>query len=255
MDDTGKLSWGVEVEPPEDMDSTDYNIDPRMRIWKSMTGEGQDKETVKAEEDLDDLNHPSVADLLKVQIQNPAADDQVDPLQEDVHMKNYQGPEEDRDDIYHPDFSAVDSEEPEQDWDDHAREELGGNLTPLMANYKAAAEVPVAHSKPERDDDKLYHQDAHSSPVGTELLAREVKADSAVRVHLQPEEDLDELYHRDVLQPVPYHVDQKAAAPVDAPSHRTYSEPEEDLDDLYHRWCSVEIPLISNQSSNTVSSW
>lgn len=229
MDDTGKMSWGVEVEPPEDMDSTDYNIDPRMRIWKSMTGEGQDKETVKAEEDLDDLNHPSMADL-----QNPA-DDQVDLLQEDVHMKNYQEPEEDRDDIYHPVFSAADSEEPEQDWDDiyQAREELGGNL-PLIADYNAAAEVPVAHSEPERDEDELYHQDTHSPPVATELMAREVKADSAVRVHLQPEEDLDELYHRDYLQPVPYHVDPEAAAPVDVPSHWTYSEPEEDLDDLYH---------------------
>lgn len=246
MDDTGKLSWGVEVEPPEDMDGIDYNIDPRMRIWKSMTGEGQDKETLKAEEDLDNLHHPSMADL-EVQIQNQAAlpvvDDQVD-----VPMKNYQGPEEDRDDIYHPVFSAVDSEEPEQQWDDiyQAREKVGRYPTPLMA--KAAAEFPVAHSEPERDEDELYHEDAHSSPVGTELQADEVKVDRVVRVHLQPEEDLDDLYHKDVLQPVPYHIYPEAAAPVDVPSYRTYSEPEEDLDDLYHRWSSVEIPLISNQT-------
>lgn len=254
MDDTGKMSWGVEVEPPEDMDTTDYNIDPRMRIWKSMTGERQDKETVKAEEDLDDLNHPSMAELLKVQIQNlaafPGAEDQVDPWQEDADMKNHQFPEEDRDDIYHPVFSAVDSEEPEQDDIYQAREELGGNLDPVLAD-KAAAEVPVAHSKPEWDEDELYHQDVRSSPVGTELMAREVKADSEVRVHLQPEEDLDDMHHKDFLQPVLYHVDPEAA--VDVPSHRTYSEPEEDLDDLYHRWCSVEIPLIFK--AQTVSSW
>ncbi|XP_044070641.1 uncharacterized protein si:ch211-217g15.3 [Siniperca chuatsi] len=236
IDDNGKMSWGVEVEPPEDMDETHYDIDPRMMIWKSMAGSGKDKQPLKAEEDLDELYHPSMADLLNVQIHNldalPAADIQAEPSQEDANSKYNQEPEEDKDDIDHSVFSKVASEEPEQDWDKvyhKAREELDVYLAPLVAGYKAGAEVRVAHSEPEKDEDELYHRHDRHSPVQMEPLKREV------RVHLQPEEDMDDLYHNDLLKPIPYQGDTKAAAPVDLPSQRKHSEPEEDLDDLYHQ--------------------
>lgn len=241
IDDKGKMSWGMEVEPPEDMDETHYQIDPRMKIWKSMAGSGQDKQPLKAEEDLDERNHPSMADLLRVQIQNlhaiHAADIQAEPSQEHANMKYNQEPE-DKDDIDHPVFSQVASEEPEQDSDEvyhKAMEELGGYLAPLLPEYKAGAEVRVVQSEPEKDEDELYHRDDQRSPVQMEPLRREVRGGDELRVHLEPEEDMDDLYHQDLPQPVLYRDDTKAAAPVYVPSQRKYSEPEEDLDDLYHQ--------------------
>ncbi|XP_049927753.1 uncharacterized protein si:ch211-217g15.3 [Epinephelus moara] len=238
IDDKGRMSWGVEVEPPQDMDETDYDIDPSMMIWKSMAGTGWDKQPLKAEEDLDELHHPSMADLLKVQIQNldtlPAADIQAQPWQEDADVKSNQEPEEDKDDIDHPGFSEVALNEPEQDWDEvyhKAREQLDGYLAPLRAEYKAEAESRISHSEPEKDEDALYHHDVQGSPVQMEPLRPEVVAESKARLHLQPEEDMDDVYHRDLPELIPDH---EAAAPVYLPSERKHSEPEEDLDHLYH---------------------
>lgn len=180
LDNKVKMSWGVEVEPPEDMDETHYDIDPRMMIWKSMTASGEDKKHRKAEEDLDELYHPSLDNLLNDRIQNldalPTDDIRAAPWQEDSHIKNHQKNEEDKDDI-DPGFSQLASDEPEQDWDEvyhKAREELDVYLSPLVAGYKAGAEVRVAHSEPEKDEDALYHRDDQGSPVQMELLSREV---------------------------------------------------------------------------------
>ncbi|XP_054456369.1 uncharacterized protein si:ch211-217g15.3 [Anoplopoma fimbria] len=242
LDDKGRMSWGVEVEPPEDMDETQYDIDPRMMIRKSMTAGGEDKKPLKAEEDMDELYHPSMVDLLNGQIQSldalPAADIRTEPWQEYANMKNHQQPEEDKDDVDHPGFSMVDPDEPEQDWDEvynKAREELDVYLAPLMSGYIAGAEVRVAHSEPEKDEDELYHHDDQGSPVQMELLSREVMGESEVRVHLQPEEDMDDLYHKDPLKLNTHQDDAKAGAPVYLPFQRKHSEPEEDLDDLYHQ--------------------
>ncbi|XP_074502564.1 uncharacterized protein LOC141774111 [Sebastes fasciatus] len=239
LDDKGKMSW--QVEPPEDMDGTDYDIDPSMQIWKSMNSGGPDKRPLKAEEDLDELYHPSMVDL-NVQIPNldavPAADIQAEPWQEEANMKYNQEPEEDRDDIDHPGFSKVVSDEPEQDWDEvyhKPREELARYLVPMVAEYEAGAEISVAHSEPEEDEDELYHGDDQYSPVQMEPLNDEVMGASDVRVHLQPEEDMDDLYHKDLMELIPYQDDTKAAAPVYVLSQRKHSEPEEDLDDLYHQ--------------------
>lgn len=220
MDDKGKMSWRVEVEPPEDIETL-YDVNPNMMIWKSMTGM-----------DRDELLHPSVADLLKAQIRNldtlPAADIQAEPLQE--VMKSYQEAEEDRDHIDHPVFSKVASEEPAQDWDEYqkANDQLDRYLAPLKAEYSAAAKLHVAHSEPEKDEDDLYHRDT-APPVQMELLRSEV------RVHFQPEEDMDALYHKDVPELISYQGDAKVDAPVYLTSQRKHSEPEEDLDGLYHQ--------------------
>ncbi|KAK2824237.1 hypothetical protein Q5P01_021412 [Channa striata] len=226
-DDKGKMSWGVEVEPPENMDQTHYDIDPRMKIWLDMMASGLDKQPVKAEEDMDELYHPSVADLLKVQMQTldalPAADIQTKVSQED--MTYNQKPEEDRDNIDHPVFSNVPLEEPEQDLDEVYEEQmkvLMGYLAPLMAEHKAA------HSEPEMDEDELHHDNQHPI-VETQPLKHKV------RVHLQAEEDMDVLYHKDLPELVLYQVDAEADVPVHFPRQRRHTEPEEDLDGFYHQ--------------------
>ena len=178
MDDKGKMSWGVEVEPPEDLDETDYDIDPSMKIWKSMAGRGQ-------------------------------------PPKED---RSYDEPEEDRDDIDHPVYREVASQEAEQ------------------VESKAGEWTRVAHSEPEEDEDDLYHRDDQRVVVQTEPLRIEVTGGRQVRLHLQPEEDMDDLYHNDHQQPALYQDASEADAPFDLPYQRKHSEPEEDLDDLYHMW-------------------
>ncbi|KAI4813145.1 hypothetical protein KUCAC02_024493, partial [Chaenocephalus aceratus] len=211
LDGEGKMSWRVEVEPPEDMDETDYDIDPEMKIWKSMTG-GQEEQPLKAEEDLDELYHPSVVDLLKE-------------------------PEEDKDDVDHPGFGEAAPNEPEQDWDEvyhRASEELAGYLASLVAGNKPVAEIRVSHSEPEKDE--LYHHHDQGSAAQKELLSHEVAGESEVRVHFQPEEDMDDLYHKDLLKLIPHPADTEAAAPANPnPFQRRHSQPEEDLDNLFHQ--------------------
>ncbi|XP_072247716.1 uncharacterized protein [Leuresthes tenuis] len=214
IDDNGKLSLEVEVEPPENLDGVHHEIDPRMRFWKSMAGSGQDKQPLKAEEDLDELYHPSLAEL-QDQIQNldsPSQlekdDDQLSPVQIE--------PEEDMDDLYHKDpfMPALYQEEP-----------------------RAAAAVDVLfqakYSEPEEDMDDLYHKD----PFMPALYQEEPRAAAAVDVPFQakysePEEDMDDLYHKDPFMPALYQEEPRAAAAV--PFQAKYSEPEEDMDDLYH---------------------
>ncbi|KAK9541623.1 hypothetical protein VZT92_001652 [Zoarces viviparus] len=199
LDKNGKMSWGVEVEPPEDMDETHYDIDPRMMIWKSMSASGEDKKPLKAEEDLDELYHPSMVDLLNVQIQNAlhAADIRAEPWQEVAYMKNHREPEEDKDDIDHPEVAP---DEPEQDWDEvyhKAREELDVYLAPLVAGYKAGAEVYVAHSEPEEDEDELYHKDPPKlTPLQDDYEDVDPVYLPSQRKHSEPEDDLDDLYHQ-----------------------------------------------------------
>lgn len=215
VDEKGKPSWKVEVEPPENMDWIQYDVDPRMKIWKSMTGSGQDKQLLKAEEDLDELYHPSVVGLLQDQIQNldPPSNILAEPFLGDTNTNYRQEPEDDRDDIDHPVFNEVAAEEPEQDWEEayhKAREELAGYLAPMV--LKNMVGVPYVEEK---------NEDHHMKSVGE------------VRVHLQPEEDMDDIYHKDIFIPV-LHDDTKAPPPADLQFQRKYSEPEEDMDHVYH---------------------
>lgn len=230
IDPSGKL----EVEPPEEMQETDYDISPGMRIWKSMAGRGQDKQSLKTE--------MFSSNLLKIQVQNhdtlPGDDIQTGASQEDSQMHYHQEPEVDNDHIDHPDFSQVSSKEPEQDWDDvyhDVMEEMQGYLAPLKADYNAPAEVPVHYSEPENDEVELYHRDDQGLPGHMESLKPEVRRESEVRVHLEPEEDLDDLYHKDILMPIPYKGDAELAKPAAVPHPKKHSEPEEDQDDLHHQ--------------------
>ncbi|XP_035812863.1 uncharacterized protein si:ch211-217g15.3 isoform X2 [Amphiprion ocellaris] len=228
IDGEGKMSVGVEVEPPEDMDETLYEIDPSMKIWKSMTGGGQDKLFQKAEEDLDDLYHPSMEDL-QARIINLDAVPAAELWKEDADMKD--GQEAEKEGIYYP------AEEPEQDWNEaynKAREQLDRYLAPLVAKQRDGVEVRGAVYEPEEDKDALYHGDAPSWSLEMESLKQEMRSESEVRIHEVPEEDMDDLYHRDLLLPVAYKDYVNAVAPLYLPSQKEYSEPEEDLDDLYH---------------------
>ncbi|KAF3708283.1 hypothetical protein EXN66_Car001457 [Channa argus] len=220
------MSWGVEVEPPEDMDETLYDIDPRKKIWIGMTGIGLDKHPLKAKE----AEIPNLDAL-------PAADIQTEASQEDITYNKE--PEEDRDNIDHPVFSNVALEEPEQNLDEvyeKEMEELIRFLAPLTAEYKAGSQLHVGHSQPEMDEDdqyhhedELHHQDNQNTLVQTEPLKHEVQ------VHLLPEEDMDALYHKDFPELILYQVDAEPDASVYFPSQRKYSEPEEDLDGVYHQ--------------------
>lgn len=133
-----------------------------------------------------------------------------------------------------PVVGEVNSEEPEQDWDDvyhrHSKEPHQ-HLAPLRADYEADAAVPIVYSEPEKDDDEVYHRDNHYSEVQTES-EQKIGEDKAARVYLQPEEDKDDLYHK-VIEQLLFQSD--PAAPIGVPSQRKHSEPEEDLDDLYHQ--------------------
>lgn len=213
MDDNGKMSLGVEVEPPEDMDEIQYNIDPNMRIWESMAESKQDEQPWVVKEDSDELHHPSTADLL----QNLPEDDFDEEILESEPVMMYgAAAEEDSDDIDDNFFSEVTQEEPEEEWDeDKARDALREYLEPLVA--KERADMGVQGALPKNDEDDL------GSPVRS---ARQV------RLHLQPEEDMDDLYHKD---PVIYQEAVRAVAPADLPSWVKHSEPEEDLDHLHHQ--------------------
>lgn len=218
MGDNGKISSGVEVEPPEDMHATDYKIDPSMMMWKSMAESGGGKQALEPEEDLDDLHHPSTADLFKRQVKKlgalPVDDSQEDPLK-DFNMKYYQEPEEDKDDLAHP--VGEDYYE--------AMEKVREYLSPLVAKYDDGIMY----------DGEVYYQDSQYPPVQKEPLGREIMGAREVGVHFEPEEDMDDLFHKDAPQFVPYQMHDKAAAPADGP-FQEYNEPEEDLDSLYHKW-------------------
>ncbi|XP_019115134.2 uncharacterized protein si:ch211-217g15.3 [Larimichthys crocea] len=241
MDDKGKMSWGVEVEPPEDLDETDFAIDPRMKIWKNMMSSGQNK-PLKAGEDSDKLFHPSMTDLIKFQMQNQGVSaflSASEHSQKDDSLKLT----EDSDKLLHSSVSDLlkmriqnqgvsaflsaaepsqkdanmkSYQEPEEDRDDIDHPAFSDSLkepeqdwekvvheylAPLTAQNKGGAKVHVVHSEPEMDKDDLYHP--NFQPVQMEPLGREV-------------------------------VGENAAARVEEPFQRKYNEPEEDLDDLYH---------------------
>ncbi|XP_061646966.1 uncharacterized protein si:ch211-217g15.3 isoform X2 [Phyllopteryx taeniolatus] len=182
--DARKMPLSVEVEPPQDMDQTDYDIDPKMKIWENVAAMGKDKQVLVAEADLDDVHHPSLQKL----------------------------PAEDEDDSERPIFS----DEPEQGWDEvyhKARAELDGYLAPLTVEYKKmvrhvqpepeeteALELARRHLEPEEDTDDLYHPDVQSWMPNYQddyndnaAAPFDWKSDEN---YDERAEDLDHLYHR-----------------------------------------------------------
>ncbi|XP_051935518.1 uncharacterized protein si:ch211-217g15.3 [Hippocampus zosterae] len=50
--EVGNMLLSVEVEPPEEMDQTDDDIDPKMKIWEDVAATGKEKRGLVAEVDL-----------------------------------------------------------------------------------------------------------------------------------------------------------------------------------------------------------
>lgn len=241
------MFYGLQVEPPQDMDVTDYDVDPSMAIWKSMTATGKEGQHLQAEEDMDELHHPSMADLLRARLQEQGSflggDIQPVPLKDADNTLYYQEAEVDADDNTHP-FSVV-VKEPEPDWDTvyQGGEMLDKFLAPLVAEARVGTEGSRVHTEPEEDRDELDHADPLSAvqvdpaPLGYEVAPEgpEVKGKTGVRIHLLPEEDMDDLYHADLRQPVPYNDAVPVQLPADWPTLRKYSQPEDDLDEVFHQ--------------------
>lgn len=85
------LLWfqGEQVEPPEDADN--YEVDPLMTERKSGSESRLANLNIRPEEDLDDLHHPSVADL-KRQVGKQfvfSLDDYQEGAMNIFNMKNY----------------------------------------------------------------------------------------------------------------------------------------------------------------------
>lgn len=176
------MSWSVQVEPPEDMDETSYDIDPRMKIWKSMKGAEQGRQHLEPEEDLDELFHPSLADL-RIQMENQDVPSAVQAVQEVASVKYSQEPE-DRDDIDHPDVFEEVKAAPEP-----------VKMAALEAQVRGQGE-PRVHVEPEEDMDDLYHKDVQ--PFIVYQSEGEADAPAEVppqRMYDEPEGDLDYLYH------------------------------------------------------------
>ncbi|XP_042592847.1 uncharacterized protein si:ch211-217g15.3 [Cyprinus carpio] len=170
---SGKMILGMkEVEPPQDMDITDSDIDPNMLIWKAVKGEIQQKYD-RPEEDKDALYH-------SFDIKHPADAKQPEnyfqPLGHD-QVRMHDKPEEDRDDLYHGMFDVA--EEPMRE----EKDVIGGNVRPI-------------YSSPEEDKDDLYHADVKGHQSDQQALPMNIFPIRPKRVHTEPEVDLDGLYHK-----------------------------------------------------------
>lgn len=242
--DKGETFQRVEVEPPEDMDKTDYDVDPRMRIWKSMRAGKLDKQPERPRDGLDELHLPSLSEINIVQIQkvDPHSDISIKSLQEDAKFKAVGGedgidrlvvklPEPDMDEIYHKMRKG---------------KEAAGHLGPIVAknNHNAALEINVdqtrktVHLEPEEDMDDIYHRDTFNlglHQVDTKAAAASVHMPTQRR-HSEPEKDMDSIYHRNTFIPAFHQEDTKpAAAFVHKPPQKRHTQPEQDLDAVYHR--------------------
>ncbi|KAG8000079.1 hypothetical protein GBF38_002222 [Nibea albiflora] len=271
MDDKGKMSWGVEVEPPEDMDESDLVIDPRMKIWKNMMSSGQNK-LLKAGEDSDKQFQPSMTDLIKFQLQNQgvsavlsAANDQAEPSQKDDSLKLT----EDSEKLLRTSVSDLLKTRLQNQGvsaflsaaDVHAEpSQKDGSLKltedsdKLLHWSSPRRKMPTwkSYQEPEEDRDDIDHpafsdslkepeQDWEKVVAGylSPLVAQYKDGAKVHAVQSEPEMDEDELYHRDnqpvQMEPLGHEVvGESAAARVEEPFQRKYDEPEEDLDDLYH---------------------
>ncbi|TKS85529.1 hypothetical protein D9C73_019813 [Collichthys lucidus] len=266
MDDKGKLSWGVEVEPPEDLDETDFAIDPRMKIWKNMMSSGQNK-PLKAGEDSDQLFHPSMTDLIKFQMQNQGVSaflSASEHSQKDDSLKLT----EDSDKLIHSSVSDLLKMRIQN-------QGVSAFLSAAEPSQKDANMKSYQEPEEDRDDidhpafsdsleltedsDKLLHKSVNdllkmrmqNQGVSAFLSAADAQAepsqkDANIKSYQEPEEDRDDIDHpafSDSLKEpeqdwekvvdgylAPLTAQYKAGANV----HVVHSEPEMDKDELYH---------------------
>lgn len=160
-----------EVEPVEEQDLTEVDIDPHMAIWKAMKQFHQQKYN-KPKEDKDKLYLPS-------ELQHSAGNEQVEAYHEpQYHSQSqllYQEAEKDLDDVYHTDFKqrVVQPEIPVSD----------------KTEVEELRETSV-YMTPEEDKDGLYHGD-----FTVQVFQVPVMEDLPKKVYTEPEEDQDYLFH------------------------------------------------------------
>ncbi|XP_061765906.1 uncharacterized protein si:ch211-217g15.3 [Nerophis ophidion] len=158
---SGKRPLSVEVEPPEDMDETDIDIDPSMKIWEDIVATGNINKVMVAEEDRDDVHHPS--DLRNLQ----HAQDNTDKEE----------PEQDSDVMYHK-----------------AVEELQRYMAPLIGEDKNRVRFP--QPLPEESEAPAHvRRQVEPEQYRDDNRAAVVDWPSENNKYNQPEEDLDHLYH------------------------------------------------------------
>ncbi|XP_043111757.1 uncharacterized protein si:ch211-217g15.3 [Puntigrus tetrazona] len=169
----GKMILGMkEVEPPQDMDVTDFDIDPNMLTWKAIKEEIQQKYD-RPEEDKDALYH-------SLDIKPPADAKQPENYFQPLghgQVRTYDKPEEDRDDLYHG--MLVVAEEPMRE----KKDVIGGNVRPI-------------YSSPEEDKDDLYHAAVKGHQSDQQAPRVNLFPIRPNRVYTEPEVDLDDLYHK-----------------------------------------------------------
>lgn len=161
-----------EVEPPEDMDITDFDIDPSMSIWKVVKDEVRQKYN-RPEEDKDAIYHP-------FELKLPADSKQPGTfLQPHDQVRSYDKPEEDRDNLYHGTFDIIGEEPMGVEKDAQVNRD---NFKPIYLS-------------PEEDKDDLYHPDFRGQQpdqhAPLNMFPIHLK-----RVHTEPEIDLDGVYHQ-----------------------------------------------------------
>lgn len=186
-----KLPLGLkEVEPPEDMDVPEMDIDPSMLIWKAVQesrrraieeSRANAHAHMMPEEDHDASYHLTEAQL--IQGQQPAQGAPVPAFIPETNPK-YDQAEPDMDKVYHnfPD--------PASQW----VVEEGG---PLEQEQGIPGTRRGRYDQAEVDLDDLYHGNMGQGPAETQV--QEDMDDMSMlghRGYAVPEEDLDDLYHK-----------------------------------------------------------
>ncbi|XP_053357296.1 uncharacterized protein si:ch211-217g15.3 [Clarias gariepinus] len=168
-----KIILGLkEVEPVEQQDLEEINIDPHMAIWKAMKQFRQQKYN-KPEEDKDKFYHPS-------KVQHLPGSEQVGAFHETqsyIQGQLYQEAEKDLDDVHHNIQGLVNYAD---------LSEKVPDKTEVVGLHKASV-----YMTPEEDKDGLYHgvltDQVFHVPV--------IRGDLSKKVYTEPEEDKDQIFH------------------------------------------------------------
>lgn len=164
-----------EVEPVEEQDLKEVDIDPHMAIWKAMKQFRQQKYN-KPEEDKNKFYFPP-------EFQHIAGSKQVETYHDPQYYSQgqlYQEAEKDLDDVYHNIQGIV----------SHAdlKERVVQPEIPLPEVVELR-ETSV-YMTPEEDKDGLYHGYFTAQEFQVSVIEELPK-----KVHTEPEEDKDHLFH------------------------------------------------------------
>lgn len=174
-----KIMLGLkEVEPVEEQDLTEIDIDPHMAIWKAMKHFHRQKYN-KPEEDNDKLYLPS-------DVQHSAGNKQDEAYLEPQYYgqgRLYQEAEKDLDDVYHNIQGLVNHADLKE------RVVQPDIPVPDKAEIKELRETSV-YMTPEEDKDGLYHGDFTGQVFQVPIMENLPK-----KVYMEPEEDRDHLFH------------------------------------------------------------